>query len=413
MNISTVWTIARREIWVKLRDKAFLGGFVAMLAIVAIAMVIPMLAESGTPSYTVGAVGPTAKQTAETAAEIAEARIDVANGPFADTQFKGSHITVVDAPADAAAQTEALINGDLDAILSGEEYTSLTLTGKEQVADNITKAVGAAASQLQAEEIASATGLTPDQLTALTTPIVPTVAFAVGSADQYLVSQVASFVFAMLFFFATLFFGLAIAQSVVEEKQSRVVEILVAAVPTRTLLAGKILGNTILAAGQLVIFISLGLVATNLMGYGGLLGLLAASSAWYIVFFIAGFVMLACLWAVVGSMASRMEDLSSSTTVMQFVVMIPFFTAIFVRDPMWTKVLSYVPFTAPLIMPTRILAGQAVWWEPIVSLLIVLATAALLIVLGAKLYSASILHTSGRLKFGQAWKSARTQQIAA
>ena len=72
-----------------------------------------------------------------------------------------------------------------------------------------------------------------------------------------------------------------------------------------------------------------------------------AAPIMFVVFFLLGFVMLACLWAVGGSLASRIEDLSSTTAVMQILVIVPFFASIFMTDPSPVqRALSYVPFTA-------------------------------------------------------------------
>jgi ABC-2 type transport system permease protein len=214
-------------------------------------------------------------------------------------------------------------------------------------------------------------------------------------------------VFAFLFYLSVLTFGMSIAQSVVEEKQSRVVELLVAAMPVRWLLAGKVIGNTIMAVGQVVVIVGAGLIGAVVAGQGELVGQLLAASGWFVAFFLLGFVMLACLWAVGGSLASRVEDLSSTTAVMQVLVIVPFFAAIFLIDPSPTqRLLSYVPFTAPLLMPARVVLGTAEAWEPYVAAGGVLVTAVAFVLLGARLYAGSVLHTSGRLKAAQAWRGA-------
>ena len=128
------------------------------------------------------------------------------------------------------------------------------------------------------------------------------------------------------------------------------------------------------------------------------------ASGWFVAFFLLGFVMLACLWAVAGSLASRIEDLQATTVVMQVLVIVPFFAALFTDGPgPLQRVLSYVPFTAPLLMPARVVLGNAAPWEPVVSALVVLATGIVFVLIGARLYEGSLLHTSSRLKALQAW----------
>ena len=96
--------------------------------------------------------------------------------------------------------------------------------------------------------------------------------------------------FGVVFMMSAVTFGATIAESVVEEKQTRIVEILMAAVPVRQLLAGKILGNSILAIGQVVMILAI--AAVGLLATGGLiLGELGESLVWFGVFFAFGFVL--------------------------------------------------------------------------------------------------------------------------
>ena len=89
-------------------------------------------------------------------------------------------------------------------------------------------------------------------------------------ADDEGVQVIAGFVFVFLFYMAAILFGYAIANSVVEEKQSRIVEILAAAIPLRQLLVGKVVGATALALGQMVIFVAIGLIGEDVgLFWGG------------------------------------------------------------------------------------------------------------------------------------------------
>ena len=84
-------------------------------------------------------------------------------------------------------------------------------------------------------------------------------------------------------------------------------------------------------------------------------------------------------------------------------ILAPYFMVIFFwNNPTVLTVMSYVPFSAPVAMPTRLFLGQAAWWEPLVSLVILAVTCILAIVLGAKIYENSILRMGGRVKLGEA-----------
>jgi ABC-2 type transport system permease protein len=211
--------------------------------------------------------------------------------------------------------------------------------------------------------------------------------------------------FGLVFFLSAMTFGSTIAQSVVEEKQTRVVEILLATIPTRVLLAGKILGTTILALGQVALLLAIAIVALSVTGQSTLLLGLGMPFIWFAVFFVFGFILLAALFAATGAMVSRQEDIGSTTTPVTMLVMIPYFVTVFLNDnPVVVTVMSYVPFSAPIGMPLRLFLGDAQWWEPLLSLAILLATCVGVIALGARIYENSLLRLGQRVKLGEALK---------
>ncbi len=218
-----------------------------------------------------------------------------------------------------------------------------------------------------------------------------------------LLAYFAAIAFGLVFFMSAMTFGTTIAQSVVEEKQTRIVEILISAIPVRTLLAGKVIGNSILAFAQIAAIAaiaSIGLVAT---GQLNLLGQFGPSIAWFVVFFVFGFVMLAAMYAATASLVSRQEDVGSATSPVMILVMLPYILVIsFNSNPLVLGIMSYIPFSAPVGMPMRIFLGQAQWWEPLLSLLILLATTAVVILVGAKVYSNALLRTGSRMKLSEA-----------
>ncbi|CAN5159663.1 ABC transporter permease [soil metagenome] len=209
--------------------------------------------------------------------------------------------------------------------------------------------------------------------------------------------------FGLVFFLSALTFGLTIAQSVVEEKQTRIVEILISTLPVRVLLAGKILGNTILAFGQIIVIgllASIGLLAT---GQRVLFADLGPSIAWFAVFFVFGFIMLAALFSAAAALVSRQEDLGSVTQPVNLLVMAPYFLVIFFNDnPVVLAIMSYVPFSAPVGMPMRIFLGSAQWWEPLLSLAILIASTAGVIAFASRIYSNGLLRMGSRVKWRDA-----------
>ena len=212
--------------------------------------------------------------------------------------------------------------------------------------------------------------------------------------------------FGIVFLLAASLFGGTIAQSVVEEKQTRVVELLISAISTRTLLAGKVLGNTILAMAQILVLAGIALIGLAVTGQTEVLQGLSGPIVWFAVFFLFGFILLASLFAAAAAMVSRQEDIGSTTTPLTMLIMAPYFLVIFFNDnPVVLAIMSYVPFSAPVGMPLRIFLGQTQWWEPWLSLVILIASCVAAILIGARIYENSLLRMGARVTLREALKS--------
>ncbi|MEO6942138.1 MAG: ABC transporter permease [Terrimesophilobacter sp.] len=223
------------------------------------------------------------------------------------------------------------------------------------------------------------------------------------NAINPLLAYFAAIAFGIVFFMSAMTFGTTIAQSVVEEKQTRIVEILMSTISVRALMAGKVIGNSILAFVQIVLIAALAAVGLSVTGQSGLLASFGPSIAWFVVFFVFGFVMIAALYAATASLVSRQEDVGSATSPVMILVMLPYILVIAFNDnPLVLAIMSYVPFSAPVGMPMRVFLGQAAWWEPLLSLAILLVTTSVVIVVGSRIYSNALLRTGARVKFREA-----------
>ena len=200
--------------------------------------------------------------------------------------------------------------------------------------------------------------------------------------------------------------GGMIAQSTVSEKQTRVVEILLATVSARALLAGKILGNTVLALGQATAIAATAVLGLVLTGQDELLGMLGTPILWFIAFLVVGFLLLAAVYAAGASLVSRVEDTGSVIMPAMMLTMIPYFLVVFLNEnEVVMTVLSYVPFSAPVGMPVRLFFGEAQWWEPLVAIVILLASAYAVMAVAARIYSGSLLRTGPRVSVRDALAS--------
>ena len=180
------------------------------------------------------------------------------------------------------------------------------------------------------------------------------------------------------------------------------VEILASAIKLRELLAGKILGNIILALGQLLLFLGVGLAAAWLSPLQiPFLGVVSQVATWFVVFFLAGFLVLAGFWAALGALATRTEDLQQSSGPVITLLIAILFVGIYAKGTVLT-IASYVPIVSSVAMPIRLLTGQVPWWEPVISLVIVIGFCWLVLVFAERIYRRAVMHTGGTLSLRKA-----------
>ena len=342
--------VAAREIKVKLRDKTFIFTTLFLLLFAAAASVVPAL-------------------LSDRPVTVATADASVAATLAHDKGFR-----VLKVADDAAAEQKVRDGAAAAAVVAGPEVLAMRETPS---------------TLMQALSVAPPTRLLDPN--------------AVNPALAFLVPYAIAFVF----FFTNLLFGLQIAQSVTEEKQSRIVEILVASVPVRALLAGKVAAMALLSFCQVTVLGIVALIGARLAGVdAGVLHLLEPAVGWFLPVYAIGFVMLATLWAAVGALAGGQQDLQGTSMPVQLTVMVPFILVPVLRnDAAAITFLSYFPLSAPIAMPVRLFGGHVGWWEPVTGLLVLAATAAAALLLGSRLYEGSLLRTNGRTSWATAWRS--------
>ncbi len=345
--------IAGREITVRLRSKAFLVSTgVLMLAVLASVVLGSLFGGQNDPSK-VAVVGSAAEAVA------------------------GNEALEAVPVADEAAGEALLRDGEVAAVLLPEASapTGITVVALDETPNGVVQALS----------------------------VRPEVELLEPAAVDPMLAYFIAFGFGIVFFMSAITFGTTIAQSVVEEKQTRIIEILLSTVSARELLTGKVIGNSVLAFGQILAIAGLAVLGLVLTGQRLLLGALGASVVWFVVFFAVGFIMLAALYAATAAMVSRSEDIGSVTSPVMMLVMIPYFLVVFFfDDPGVLAIMSYVPFSAPVGMPVRIFLGQAEWWEPLLSLAILVATTVAALAIGDRIYRNSLLRTGSRVKLAEA-----------
>lgn len=218
------------------------------------------------------------------------------------------------------------------------------------------------------------------------------------------INNMVSMLFIILFYMASLLGGLQLANAVVAEKTSRVAEIIASAIPLNQLLIGKVISNTIIAFGQLALVLAASLGAAHLADVPLALPQLQGALIWYLAFFLVGFVWLSSLWAMAGCLAGRSEDVQHTSLPVTMVVVGMYLAATMMTDGVKNLVFSILPPTSAIMMPARLVRGDAAWWEPVIALILLAATAALCLWAAGRIYGRSLLQGNEKLSFAKAWK---------
>jgi ABC-2 type transport system permease protein len=383
-----IWLVTRREFMERFRTRAFQLSLVLTVAIVAaVGIVAGVVGDDGPQDYTVGAVGPQALLVAAGANEL---------GRSVDVRIE------VQREQNAAAARAGVRDDSLDAALVGGSIVSLRDPPAE-----LLQLLQQSSRLIRTQQGLRREGLDADERErALQQPPLRTVSLE----DQDEGGEGVAFVASLILYLQLIMYGIAVASGVVEEKASRVVEVLLATVQPRAILAGKILGIGALGLLQLALTAVVGLAAAGASGAIELEGSDVGTLAVVLLWFLLGYLVWSSLYAMAGVMVSRQEDLQSSTTVLTILLVIGYllaFPAIDDPDGGLAVAASIFPLFAPIVMPLRVALDAAHAVEIAASLALFVASIAVLVPLGARLYERSVLRMGKPMKLREAWRAAR------
>ncbi|MEM9607611.1 MAG: ABC transporter permease [Actinomycetota bacterium] len=372
----TILLVARREILERVRSRAFIVSTIFTLVLVAAFIVIPALLS--------GDDEPTAGGVTGAAAEELEDRI-VALAPLFEIEVDIEAVT-------AAEIDKRLTDGDLDVVVSVDEIV---------VFDDLGDATGALLSTAAAD-VRRGDAPAPEQLELRRV--------STADPDEDDRRQVMAFVSTFILLLVVNAYGATLMTGVLEEKSTRVVEVVLSAVPARWLLAGKLLGLGVLGLVQVLLIAATGGLTSLLVGDVELPGGFAVLLAAVVLWFVLGYAFYATGYAVAGSVVSRMEDAQAALTPVSTAVMGSYLLTVFVvlQNPASTasQILTLLPPIAPLAVPARLALDEIAVWEFALAAVLTMATIVGLVRLGGRLYSGSILSTGGRVSWRDAWSRA-------
>jgi ABC-2 type transport system permease protein len=380
--------VAGRDFRVRLRDKGFVISTAITLAVLTVLILFRAYGGSSAPSFDLGVVGAPAVAGSSVVQTAGQRGTEVRLQTFSDT----------------VSAEQALRDGRVDAVLE-----SGRLVGKSDVPDPLLQAVRDTATRERIRAALVEAGVPPTRADALLSePAIKVVTLEQQDPNRDANAAVA-FVGVVLLYGQLFGYGVWVATGVIEEKASRVVEILLATIRPRQLLAGKIAGIGALGIVQLTFIVGFALTLASITGALDIPASALGAAALVLVWFVLGFAFYSGLFAVSGSLVSRSEELQNALVPINLTIIISFFIsigALQAPDTALARAASLIPFSSPLAMPVRIVLGSATPWEIAASVLILLASTAVLIPLSGRLYAGAILRTGSRVKIADAWRAA-------
>jgi ABC-2 type transport system permease protein len=410
-----VWLIIRREYVERVRTRSFLVLTLLLPAIMALAFVLPLRLASmsvGRPEHLVLVV------SSQPFGELVRRQL-LSQTPTANDEDTGEQINnagnstaryVIDVdtyPTDAERATlrshlaAGAIDGYLwltdDAILERKvTYTGRNMAGlleRSWLSDGLGRAL--------VEQQLAARGLTPARAEEVLKPVqVETVRVEHGqegkSDDRAMFFAV--FAMVMLLYVAVIFYGVSVMRSVLEEKNTRIMEVLLSSTTSTELMAGKLLGVGAVGLTQIGIWMVMaGVIALPSLAFYPSLSSIRISPfalAAFVLLFLLGYLLYSAVYAAIGAVVSTEQEGQQ----LQFMIVLPLIIAVFLMGPVmrspdapfaiWT---SMVPFLSPVLLYLRIAIQPPPVWQIALSLALLVGTIAGMLILCARIYRVGVL----------------------
>lgn len=437
-TMSHMTSVARREASVRVRTRTFImGTALLVIGVVAIALV-PVIVQyiEGSSTQRV-AVYVGASDLRSDPAPTLRTLLNLGPSTGATATSPSRDAYVISTTADLAAARSDVTTGKTNAVLAIERGAdgelAFTLYSNDPATGRTAQLIQQAASSVAVADRLDRLGVPPTEQASL----FGAAAYVVKWADPTRTeptqdstalgsSYLLAFGITLLIFMMIVLYGNWVAMSVVEEKSSRVMEVILNAATPFELLGGKVLGVgaaaflqylAILVAGGLALLLQgniAGLILGDSAGVSLPEGLTITLLVLFCVYGVLGFLLYAVLYAAAGSLVSRQEDVNGAVMPMTMITMVGYMIAVYASTGLldiragWVVLLSEIPLISPFIMPGRIVAGEAAGWEVALSIAILLVTIPVALSIAARVYSAGVLLYGQRPSMRAVWRLVRS-----
>jgi ABC-2 type transport system permease protein len=410
-----IYLIARREYLERVRTRAF--------AIMTVLVPALMLAFTVVPSLMAGRSGAT-RHVAVVASDLNTAKLiqqQLENARQQESEERETSRKEDSLPRRRMPQPPGY-NVDLDADTSAAHRAALSDRVKQQQLDGVIWAPAEALASRHVDYIARDTsvfldqfqvqnainkarqqlllkkkGLTDSEIEDFSEPLKLEVQGASGGAPRNAQASVISLIFLTTILYVTvLLYGVNVMNAVLEDKTSRVMEVMLASASPRDLMAGKIIGVGAVGLTQIAIWAAAGIFFSGALAAGAQLKNLVSLTAviFFAVFFLLGYSLYSTLYATIGAMVNSQQEgqqfqqLIALPLALSFVLIFPVIQS--PNSPLAMAV-SFFPLTAPLMMFARVVLQTPPWWQITLCVALLLATICGIVWVCARIYRVGIL----------------------
>ncbi|MEO6821328.1 MAG: ABC transporter permease [Candidatus Nanopelagicales bacterium] len=394
-STTAVRLVAGRELRTRMRSKAYR---ISTLALIVLVVAFALIAKA------VGSQDSTAHVGVLVSAQSVVPALEGA------TAALGAKVSI-EPVSDEAVGRSQVSAGTLDALIIGDKADgSLQVVVDSTLSDSLRTVMATAAGQAVLADRISALGGDPAAVAEQVQHVSVQVS-ALRSAPSYDPQRlVLGSVAGVLIYLALMFTGQMVAQGVVEEKSSRVVELLLATLRPWELMAGKVLGIGLVGLAQVSVVGVAGVLAGQLSGALTIsLAATVGTVLWLVVWFIFGFAVFSLVFAGLASLVSRQEDVASVIAPATMFLVAGYVVGISVlpTDPGngLVALMSLLPFFSPTLMPMRLAMGGVPLWQTVLSIVLVLATIPALVMLTGRAYRNAVIRTGERVRLRDALRA--------
>lgn len=403
--------ILKFELFGYLKNKIFVGITVFLVAAIAIAMFIPNISALLSKDDTADAANDLPVMLVYSDdSELSYLVKQYFAEAFTDYSIAIAEGTVED------VKTQ-IISGEADCAFVMDSASSYTYyVNNLSMYDSNTAVADSVLQEVYRINAMVNSGMTPEQASEIMSAAIDSNTEALGK-DQF---QNFFYTYIMIFalYMVILLYGQMVATNVATEKSSRAMELLITSAKPTSMMFGKVLASCIAGLVQLIAIFGSALVfyQVNRSAWGdnmiieSIFNIPVLLFIYMLVFFVLGFLIYAFLYGAIGSTASKLEDINTSVMPITFLFIIAFFVVMFSMasgnvDNTLLKVCSFIPFTSPMAMFTRICMSTVAWYEIAASIVILIGSTVGIGIISAKIYRVGVLLYGTTPKIGSIVKA--------